>query len=139
MPLLEQGGRSQSKKMDNKLTKIILGDVVRGLITSVATFWATKHAIGSEVAQKLLTGDTVLLWQGTVPISIPLITSVLVGISLPIIFPICQGIWSRCVEAYKLIVARATNFAMTKQELKDKVADASVTDIIKTVATGQIQ
>lgn len=124
---------------ENKLAKIIVGDVFRSLLTSIATFWATKHAIGSEVATKLASGDTVLLWQGTVPISLPLITSVLVGLALPIILPLALGIWSRVNEAYKLIVARASAFAMTKQELQEKAADTSVTDKILTVATGTPQ
>lgn len=122
--------------MDNKLAKIILGDVFRSLLTSIATFWATKHAIGSEVAQKLAHGDTLLLWQGTVPVSLPLVTSVLVGLALPILLPIFLGVWSRINEAYKLIVARASSFAMTKDQLRNITAEASVTEKIKTVATG---
>ncbi len=124
--------------MDNKLAKIILGDVFRSLLTSIATFWATQHAIGHEVADKLLHGDTVLLWQGTIPISLPLITSVLVGLALPIVLPIALGVWSRVNDAYKLIVARASSFAMTKQELRNTVADTSTVEMIKSVATNTV-
>lgn len=121
--------------MKNKLANIILGDIFRSLLTSIATFWATKHAIGAEVAQKLLHGDTVLLWQGTVPISLPLITSVLVGLALPIVLPITLGILSRISEAYKLIVARASAFSMTRDQLKVVTDEATVVEKIKAVAT----
>lgn len=121
--------------MDNKLAKIIVSDTIRSLLTSGITFWATKHAIGTEIAQKLAKGDTVSLWQGTVPLSIPLITSVLAGLALPILFPIAQGIFSRINEAYKLMVARASSFAMTKQEVRDKAAEATIVEKITAVAT----
>lgn len=122
--------------MDNKLARIIVSDTIRSLITSGITFWATKHAIGAEIAQKLANGDTVSLWQGTVPLSIPLITSVLAGLALPILFPIAQGIFSRINEAYKLIVARASSFAMTKEQLKEHAAETPLLEKITAVATG---
>lgn len=120
--------------MNSTVGKIILGNVFRTVLTAVITFFVTKNVIQADVASHLMRGDTVQLWNGTVGVNMPMVINVLVGLSLPILLPLALGIWTRVVERYKLIVARAQHFAATKQEI-DAAADAApISQIIKTVA-----
>ena len=121
--------------MNSTLAKIILGNVFRAVLTAVFTFLVTKNVIEADVASKLARGDTVQLWSGALSINLAMVVNVLVGLCLPILLPISLGIWSRMTQAYETIVARSQAFAVTKQELKDQVKDASVGEIIKAVAT----
>jgi hypothetical protein len=123
--------------MNSTLAKIILGNIFRSLLTAVITFLVTKNVIEADVATKLARGDTVQLWHGTVGLNMTMIINVLVGLAVPIVLPIGLGIWSRMQSAYELIVARSNEFASSKKQLKDQVSQASVTEIIKTVATEQ--
>lgn len=115
--------------------KILLGNIFRNALTALIVFLVTKKVIEADVAEKLMRGDTVPLWNSAINVNLTMIVNVLVGIALPIILPISLGVWSRVRHAYETIVARSQNFAQTKRELKSDVAQASAIDIIKTVAT----
>jgi ornithine carbamoyltransferase len=123
--------------MNSTMAKIVLGNVFRTVLTAVITFFVTKNVIEADVATKLMRGDTVPLWNGAINLNMTMFVNILVGLAVPIVVPIALGIWTRVVERYKLIVARSEAFAMTKQDLKDAVKEASVADIVKTVATEQ--
>lgn len=117
------------------MSKIILGNLFRNALTALIVFLVTKKVIEADVAEKLMRGDTAELWGSGLSINLTMIVNVLVGLAVPIVVPIGLGIWSRVKHAYETIVARSQAFALTKKELKAEVAQASVTDIIKTVAT----
>lgn len=119
------------------MTKIVLGNIFRNLITVLITFFVTKNVLEADVAAKLMRGDTVELYGSGISLNLAMIVNVLVGLALPIIIPISLGVWSRLKHAYETIVARSQEFAVTKHELKAAVADATPLDIIKTVATEQ--
>lgn len=121
--------------MNSTIGKIILGNIFRNLLTAVITFFATKHVLQADVAARLNRGDTVSLYGQDIPINMTMIVNVLVALALPILLPIFIGIWSRMIEAYKLVVARSEAFAMSKKELTASADQASVANIIKTVVT----
>lgn len=125
--------------MDSTAAKIILGNVFRTILTAIITFLVTKHVIQADVASHLMRGDTLALWSGLIPINMTMVINILVGLAIPIVLPISLGIWSRFVGAYKTIVARSQQFAVSKQFVDNQASNASVVDIIKTVATGQTQ
>lgn len=115
------------------VTKIILGNIFRNLLTALIVFLATKSVVGKDVAEKIMRGDTAPLYFG-LPFNMAMVVNVLVAVSLPIVLPIGMGIWSRIKHAYATIIARSEVFAMSKSELKTEVANASVSEIISTVA-----
>lgn len=117
------------------MSKIILGNIFRSLLTALIVFLVTKKVVEADVAEKLMRGDTAELWGSGISINLTMIVNVLVGLAVPIVVPIGMGVWSRIKRAYETIVARSQDFAMSKTELKETVANASVGDIIKTVAT----
>lgn len=119
------------------MSKIILGNIFRNLLTALIVFLVTKKVVEADVAEKLMRGDTTELWGTGISFNLTMIVNVLVGVSLPIVLPISLGVWSRLKHAYETIVARSQSFATTKRELKVAVAEASPLDIIKTVATEQ--
>lgn len=123
--------------MNSSLAKIILGNVFRSGLVALITFFITKGVIQADVAEKLMRGDTVGLWSGSINLNLTMVVNVLVGLAVPIVVPIAMGIWSRVKHAYETIVARSEGFAMSKTELKEETAKASAVDIIKTVATEQ--
>lgn len=116
------------------MSKIILGNIFRSLLTVLITFFVTKNVIEADVAEKLMRGDTVPLWNGTLNVNLAMVVNVLVGLALPIVIPISLGIWSRVKHAYATIIARSEAFSMSKTELKQEVKNASVGEIIATVA-----
>lgn len=116
------------------MSKIILGNIFRNLLTALIVFLVTKNVIEADVAEKLNRGDTVELWNGALSVNLAMITNVLVGLAVPIVIPIALGIWSRAKNAYATIIARSEAFAMSKTELKKEVENASVKEIIATVA-----
>lgn len=128
---------SYEKFKENKLVKIIFGDVFRIMMASVFSFWAAKHAIGSEIAAKLNAGDTVAIWQGNVPLSLSLIVSFLVSVSMPLLLPLIWGVWSRVYEAYKLLVSRANKFATSRDELREQISTATPLQILQSVAVNE--
>lgn len=121
--------------MNSTLAKIILGNVFRSLLTAIITFLVTKNVIEADVLSKLAHGDTVQLWNGTIGLNLTMIINVLVGLALPILLPIGLGIWSRITSYYELIVTRSQSFAASKDRIQEQVKQASITEIIKTVAT----
>jgi hypothetical protein len=121
-------------KAGSTLTNIVLGNVIRSGLVALITFFVTKNVIQADVASHLMRGDTVQLWNGTIGLNMTMIVNVLVGLIVPILVPIAWGIWVRMKNAYETIVARSENFAMSAQELQDRVSDTSLKDIIKTVA-----
>lgn len=116
------------------MSKIILGNIFRNLLTALIVFLVTKKVIEADVAEKLMRGDTAELWGSGISFNLTMIVNVLVGLAVPIVVPIAMGIWSRIKHAYETIVARSEAYAMSKTELKQEVAQASVTEIIKTVS-----
>jgi hypothetical protein len=121
--------------VNSTAAKIVLGNIFRTVLTAIITFFVTKNVIEADVASKLMRGDTVPLWNGAINLNLTMVVNILVGLAVPIVLPIALGVWSRMKQAYMLIVARSEAFAMSKQELKDHVDNASVGQIIKTVAT----
>ena len=121
--------------MNSTVAKIVLGNIFRTVLTAIITFFVTKNVIEADVASKLMRGDTIPLWNGALNLNLTMFVNVLVGLAVPIVLPISLGVWSRMKQAYMLIVARSEAFAMSKQELKDHVDNASVGQIITTVAT----
>lgn len=120
--------------MNSDAAKIVLGNVLRSGLVALISFLITKRVIEADVASKLMRGDTLSLWQGAIPVNLTMVVNVLVGLAAPIILPLIWGIWTRTKAAYEAIVARSEAFAMSKEQVKDRVDNASVTDIIKTVA-----
>lgn len=115
--------------------KIILGNIFRNALTALIVFLVTKNVIEADVAEKMMRGDTTELWGSGISFNLTMVVNVLVGLAVPIVVPIALGVWSRVKHAYETIVARSEAFAMSKTDLKAEVANASVVDIIKTVAT----
>lgn len=118
----------------SSFAKIILGNVFRNLLTALIMFFVTKGVIEADVASKLMRGETTELWNGSLSVNLAMVVNVLVGLALPIVVPIALGIWSRLKHAYETIVARSEAFSMSKEELKSVSAQASVSEIISTVA-----
>lgn len=116
------------------MSRIILGNIFRNLLTALIVFLVTKNVIEADVAEKLNRGDTTELWGSGISFNLTMIVNVLVGLAVPIVVPIAMGIWSRVKHAYATIVARSEAFSMSKTELKQEVANATVGEIIATVA-----
>lgn len=47
-----------------EFVKYAVGTALRHLFTIIATIWVVKHYVGADIAQKLMHGDTITLWQG---------------------------------------------------------------------------
>jgi len=126
------------------LGRIILGGVFRTLLATIITFLVTRHVLQAEVYEKLMRGDTVSLFQGNIPINLTMITNVAVGLVLPIMLPLVWGIWIRITAVYRHIVEKAEAFGAgvdsTKitKKVEKKVADASLTAMVRTVASGEV-
>lgn len=120
--------------MKSTFAKIILGNIFRSGLVALITFFITKGVIQADVAEKLMRGDTVGLWSGSISLNLTMIVNVLVGLAVPIVVPIAMGIWSRVKHAYETIVARSQAFESTREEIKETVEDASVAEIITAVA-----
>lgn len=118
----------------SSFAKIILGNIFRNLLTALIMFFVTKGVIEADVASKLMRGETTELWNGSLSVNLAMVVNVLVGLALPIVVPIALGVWSRLKKSYETIVARSEAFSMSKEELKSVSAQASVSEIISTVA-----
>lgn len=131
--------------MNDTITKIVVGNVFRTMLSVFITFLVTKSVITADVHDHLMRGDTVNLWHGIVPVNFTMILNVSVGLAVPIIVPIAWGMWLRTVRAYKVIVTRAEAFGgATPHEVDEKMSQvtaisalANPGEVISTVATGE--
>lgn len=122
-----------TERMNSTLGKILLGNIFRSLLTALITFIVTKNVLEADIASKMLRGDTVPLWNGTLNVNLAMIVNVLVGLALPIVLPIALGFWSRVKEAYETLVARSQAFATSKTQLKAIADQASPIEKIAAV------
>lgn len=113
--------------------KLLIGPIIRHLLTALIAFFVFRRMISEDVARKLYTGDTIELWGGAWSINLKQIVDFLIG-AWPIILPILISSWSRIVERFKLIVARCSKREISNAEVKEIVAETPITQIISTVA-----
>jgi hypothetical protein len=116
------------------MSKIILGNLVRHLITLLIGFFVARNMLSQDVAAKLYAGDTVELWGGAWSVSIKQVADFLMIAVIPMLLPVLIGAWGRVKDKYKLIVARLSPEPMTDTEVKAIVAEKSPVEIITTVA-----
>lgn len=119
--------------MKSEFGKIIIGNVLRTALIALITCLVTRHVIASEVAAKIMRGDTVSLYNGSIGINLAMAVNVLVGLVAPILIPIGWGIWSRVVVAYQVVVARCEAFALSGKQLRAKTDQAGIFDKVRTV------
>lgn len=115
------------------MSKIVLGRLASYLVTLLIGFFVARHMLAQDVARKLMAGDNVELFGGSWTINLKQIVDFLVN-CWPVILPLGLAIRGRIIEKYKLIVARLSPAKLTDSEVKDKVASASLPQIISTIA-----
>jgi hypothetical protein len=115
------------------MSKIILGNLVRHLVTLLIGFFVARHMLAEDVARKLYAGDVVELWGGAWSVSIKQVVDFLTLSLVPILVPVLLGAWLRIKDKYKLIVARLNPHTMTNAEVKADVKATPATTIIHTV------
>jgi len=113
--------------------KIVLGNLLRHLITLLIAYFVARHMLAEDVARKLYAGDTVELWGGAWSVNLKQITDFLTLSVVPVLIPVLLGIWSHIKERYKLIVARLSAIPMTNGEVKQIAAAAPSREILQTV------
>lgn len=116
------------------MSKIILGNLVRHLVTLLIGFFVARNMLSQDVAAKLYAGDTVELWGGAWSVSIKQVVDFLMLAVIPALLPVLFGAWARIKDKYLLIVARLTPKKMTNAEVQAVVAEKSPVEIITTVA-----
>lgn len=114
--------------------KIVLGNLLRHLVTLLIGFFVARHMLSMDVAAKLNAGDTVELWSGGWSISIKQVVDFLTVAVIPVLIPVLVGAWARIKERYRLIIARLSPQKMSASEVEAKTVAKSPVEIIKTVA-----
>jgi hypothetical protein len=117
------------------MSKIILGNLIRHLITLLIGFFVARNMLSQDVAAKLYAGDTVELWGGAWSVSIKQVVDFLMVAVIPALLPVLWGAWKRVKDKYKLIVARLTPETMTNTEVQAVVSKTSPIEIVATVVS----
>lgn len=113
--------------------KLVLGNLIRHLLTLLIGFFVARHLLSADVAHKLNAGDTVELWGGTWTVNVKQVSDFIQAAILPALLPILWGAWVRVRDTYKVLVARLNPNSMTAGEVKKAVAEATPAQIIKTI------
>jgi hypothetical protein len=114
--------------------KIILGNLVRHLITLLIGFFVARRMLSQDVAAKLYAGDTVELWHGVWSIDLKQVVDFIMVAIIPALVPMAAGIWTRIKARYSLIVARFAPYTLTAAEVKRTVSAAPISTIVQRVA-----
>lgn len=115
--------------------KIILGNLLRHLLTLLIGFFVARHMLSADVAHKLAAGDTVELWGGGWTVSIKQVIDFITLSIIPILVPVLLGAWARIKDKFKIIAALKSS---SPTQIKSVVDVTPATQIIKTVAASPI-
>lgn len=111
--------------------QIVLGNLVRHLITLLIGFFVARHMLSVDVAHKLASGDNVELWSGGWTFNLKQVVDFIMLSIIPVLLPVLLGAWARIKDKFKILIALQST---TPGEVKRAVSATPATEIIKTVA-----
>lgn len=117
--------------------KILLNAGLHRLVLFIIAYLVTKHQVDKDVADKLMRGDTVSLWQGGAPISVEGIVNYGLAVVIPGVISWAMASWRRIKDKFLLLLASRMPVAVSQEKLQQVATQTPNLTIIKTVANAQ--
>jgi hypothetical protein len=117
--------------------KILLNAGLHRLVLFIIAYLVTKHQLDKDVADKLMRGDTVSLWNGGAPISVHDIVSYGAAVVIPGAISWLMASWRRIKDKFLILAASRMNVSVSQEKLKEVATQTPNLTIIKTVSNAE--